>query len=104
MSITVAAPGLPDNPEFRKGAPQSWLHLHPRYLGAGRGRGCYKRAALHRAGQAWLPTSSGAQIRSDPPAGEKGPFGGQEVRLARQLTPTPEGRGGGWGGGLESWF
>lgn len=60
------------------------------------GRGLYKRAALHRAGHAWLPIESGAEITSDPPEVRRG-----LIRWGMKLAPASERREGGWNPGCE---
>lgn len=68
----LAASGVRDNHRGRKEASRSRLRLHLGALGAGTGRTWYKTAARLTSADAWLPTESGVQVRSDPPEVRRG--------------------------------
>lgn len=70
--IAFAASGLRDNCKAGWGRLTAGSACTPGLWGRAWGRGCYKRAALHRAGHAWLATETGAEITSDPPEVRRG--------------------------------
>lgn len=75
--IALGASGLEISANTGWGRPRAGSACTPGPWGRARGRGWYKRAALHRAGHVSIPTETEAEISSDPPEVRRGLISGR---------------------------